>query len=72
MVFGCPADQARSADIDVLDRRRIGHVRFGYSFFEGIKIHDHQLERNDAVSLKRLHVVWPIVTAENAAVNFRM
>ena len=72
MVLGRRADQRRPADVDLLDGLLERHARPGDGGLEGIEIHHHQFEGEDAVLGQGLHVLGVVVAAEDAAVDLGM
>ncbi len=66
------ADHGRSADVDVLDQLFKSHARFGGGFFEGIEIHDHHVDRLNAVLGDGSGVGGILAAVQNAPVNFGM
>ena len=69
-IFGGGAQHGGSTDINVFDELAGGEVCLGRGFGEGIKIHDHQVYRRDAV-LGGLLLVFLVAAAEQqSAVHF--
>jgi hypothetical protein len=62
----------RAADVDLLDRLRLAHVRLGRRRLERIQVHHDQLEGQDAVGGQRVHVLGIVVPAEDPAVDLRV
>ena len=72
VVFGRAAEHRRPADVNVLDRVVQAHVRLGDRLLERIKIHDHQINRRDAMFFDGGLVRFIAANEKQAAVDFRM
>ncbi len=69
MVLGRGANQARPADVDLFDGLVKRDVGPGDRGLERIEVHDHQLERQNAVLGQGLQVVGPVVPRQDTAVD---
>ena len=72
VVLGRRAHQRRPANVDLLDGLLLGDALAGHRGLEGIEIHHHQLEGEDAVLGQRFHVRGIVVAAEDSAVDLRV
>ena len=71
-VLGGGAEQARAADVDLLDQLRRTGVGVGGRLGERIEVHDDEVDRRDAVPADRLEVVRAVATRQDAAVDRRV
>ena len=69
MVLRRRPNQARPANVDLLDRFVVRNTRPGDGRLERIEIHHHQIERHDAMFGGLPHVLGIVAAAEDAAVN---
>ena len=72
MVLCGRAQHRGAANIDLLDRVLKEHVGIVDGLTERIEIDGYQVDRDDAVFLKRLHVGGQVAPGEESAVNRRM
>ena len=66
------AQHRGTADIDIFDELFRSESGFGRSGLKGIKIHDHKIDRRDAVFRRLLLVFRKVAPVEQAAMNFWM
>ncbi len=71
-VLGRGPHQARAADVDLLDQRVEGRVGVLSGLGEGVKVHDHEIDRGDAVAGDRLEVVRAGPPRQDAGVDGRV
>ena len=69
VVLGGGADHGWSADVDVLDRHLIADVRPGDRLLEGVEVHADEVDRLDAVLLKRRQVLGIVPVRQNPRVD---
>ncbi len=72
VVLGRRPNQRGPANVDLLDGLGLGHVGPGHRGLERVEIHDHQLEAENAVLRKGLHVARVVVTAKQPAKDLGM
>ena len=72
VVLGGAAQHGRTADIDVLDGVFERAVRLRDGRFEGVEVHDDEVDEVDAVLLGFVEVLLRIATAEESAVDLRV
>jgi hypothetical protein len=58
------ADHRRTADVDVLDRLRLGHALAGDGLLEGIEVHADEVDRLDPLGRKRRHVLGIVASRQ--------
>ncbi len=72
VVLGGGADQRRAADVDVLDDLLVAHAAAGGGALEGVQVHDHQVDRSDAVLGQGLAVLLAGPDGEQAGEDGRV
>ena len=71
-ILGGGADHRRSADVDVLDQFFERDAGLGRGFLEGVEIHDHHVDRRDAVLGDGGDVLGIFAAMQDAAVDLGM
>ncbi len=64
--------QRHAADVDHLDRPLERAVRIGHRLLERIEIHDHHVDRLDALLGELPHVLRVVAVGQNRGVNLRV
>ena len=72
VVFRRAAEHRRAADVNVLNRVVQAHIRLGDRRLERVQIHDHQINRRDAVLFGGGLVRFIAADEKQAAVDFRV
>ena len=71
-ILGRRAHEARPTDVNLLDELRQGRVRACRRLREWIEIHDHEVDRADAVRGQRGVILRMIAPGQNAGVDSRV
>ncbi len=71
-VLGRRADEARPADVDLLDEIVEPNVRLGRSRHERVEIDGHEIDQADVVRRRGLEILGVMAPRENAAVDLGM
>ena len=72
VVLGGRADQGRSADVDVLDHLLVADAAARGGALERVEVHDHEVDRRDAVLGQRLAVLLARADGEQAGEDRRV
>ena len=72
VIFRGAAEHGGAADVDVLDGFLEGDVGLGDGLLEGVEVHDHEVDGQDAVFLGLFLVGFVAAEEEEAAVDFRV
>src|SRR5690606_35221886 len=68
---GCGPDEADAADVDLFDDLIFGTAG-GHGGFEGVQVHDHQVDGRDGVLLQLGHVAGQPAPPQDPAEDLRM
>ena len=72
MILGRAAEHGRTADIDVFDRLMQAHPGAGDGLLEGIKIHDHQINRWNLMGRRGGFMLRVAPNVQQSTVDFGM
>ena len=72
VVFRRATQHGRPADVDVLDRIGVIHVRLGHRLLEGVEVHHHHVDGLNAVGVRVVHVTLVVAARKQAAVHLRV
>ncbi|MNE38242.1 hypothetical protein D3C80_1321350 [compost metagenome] len=72
MVLRRRTQHRRSADIDILDRFLVGHIRLGNRLRERIQIHHHQVDVTETKLRHLTRMLLVVTNSQQAAVYGRM
>ena len=72
VVFRRATQHGRPADVDVLDRVGVIHVRLGHRLLEGVEVHHHHVDGLNAVGVRVVHVTLVVAARKQAAVHLRV
>jgi hypothetical protein len=72
VILGGAAEHRWATDVDVFDRVDQRDIWFGYSFFEWIQVHHHQIDRGDLMFCDSGFMLFVTSDIEESTVNQRM
>ena len=72
VILGRRPQQRRPANVDILDRLGKRAVRAGDRLLKRIQIHDHQIDRLQAVFVHRPDMLGVVPAVQNPGVNTRV
>src|SRR3990172_3821085 len=71
-VLGRGAEHGRSADIDVLERFVLAHIRLRSSLTERVQVDRYKADRAQSLPRELLHVLWLVAAGEKTRVDGRV